>query len=60
MFEVYDKNTDETVHTFKSAQAAMECCDDLNEQHDDDTPLYGVRENVGKEDKAAGHRDFYA
>jgi hypothetical protein len=54
-YEVYDKNTEETLHSFKRLQDAFECCDELNETHDE--PLYSVRENAGKGDDWAGRCD---
>lgn len=40
-FEVFDLNTGETLHTFRSLAEARECAADMNEPHLD--RMYGIR-----------------
>lgn len=41
MFQVYDMNTNETLHEFRHLWDARECASDMNEGHLD--KLYGIR-----------------
>lgn len=43
MYEIFDRNTGEVMFRFKSLNEARECLNDMNENHDVDAPLYGLR-----------------